>query len=142
MTEFNKINDDLSVSAQLLPEDMPAVAAAGFKMVLNNRPDGEAADQPSSNEMAVAAEAAVLAYAHQPVVGANIAETDIDGFDAIVSLAETPVLAFCRTGTRSTTLWALAQASEQDNASILATAEQAGYDLSGLADRLNQRREQ
>ena len=63
MTEFNKINDDLSVSAQLLPEDMPAVAAAGFKMVLNNRPDGEAADQPSSNEMAVAAEAAGLAYA-------------------------------------------------------------------------------
>ena len=66
----------------------------------------------------------------------------IDGFDAIVSLAETPVLAFCRTGTRSTTLWALTQASEQDNASILATAEQAGYDLSALADRLDQRRDQ
>ena len=76
------------------------------------------------------------------MVGANIAETDIDGFDAIVSLAETPVLAFCRTGTRSTTLWALTQATEQDTGSILATAEQAGYDLSKLADRLNQRREQ
>ena len=142
MTDFNKLNDDLSVSAQLLPEDMPAVAAAGFKMVLNNRPDGEAADQPSSNEMAVAAEAAGLAYAHQPVVGTNIAETDIDGFDAIVSLAETPVLAFCRTGTRSTTLWALTQATEQDNGSILASAEQAGYDLSALAERLDQRRGQ
>lgn len=142
MTDFNKLNDDLSVTAQLLPEDMPAVAAAGFKMVLNNRPDGEAADQPSSNEMAVAAEAAGLAYAHQPVVGTNIAETDIDGFDAIVSLAETPVLAFCRTGTRSTTLWALTQATEQDNGSILATAELAGYDLSALADRLDQRRSQ
>lgn len=142
MTDFNKLNDDLSVTAQLLPEDMPAVAAAGFKMVLNNRPDGEAADQPSSNEMAVAAEAAGLAYAHQPVVGTNIAETDIDGFDAIVSLAETPVLAFCRTGTRSTTLWALTQATEQDNGSIIATAELAGYDLSALADRLDQRRSQ
>lgn len=142
MTHFNKLNDDLSVTAQLLPEDMPAVAAAGFKMVLNNRPDGEAADQPSSNEMAVAAEAAGLAYAHQPVVGTNIAETDIDGFDAIVSLAETPVLAFCRTGTRSTTLWALTQATEQDNGSIIATAELAGYDLSALADRLDQRRSQ
>ncbi len=142
MTDFNKLNDDLSVTAQLLPEDMPAVAAAGFKMILNNRPDGEAADQPSSNEMAIAAEAAGLAYAHQPVVIDNIAETDIDGFDAIVSLAETPVLAFCRTGTRSTTLWALTQATEQDTGSILAAAEQAGYDLSKLADRLNQRREQ
>ena len=142
MTDFNKLNDDLSVTAQLLPEDMPAVAAAGFKMILNNRPDGEAADQPSSNEMAIAAEAAGLAYAHQPVVIDNIAETDIDGFDAIVSLAETPVLAFCRTGTRSTTLWALTQATEQDNGSIIATAELAGYDLSALADRLDQRRSQ
>ena len=48
MTDFNKLHDDLSVTAQLLPEDMPAMAAAGFKMVLNNRPDGEPADQPSS----------------------------------------------------------------------------------------------
>ena len=59
-----------------------------------------------------------------------------------VSLAEQPVLAFCRTGTRCTTLWALTQADEQDNASILANAEQAGYDLSQLADRLDQRRGQ
>ena len=76
------------------------------------------------------------------MVGSNIAETDIDGFDAIVSLADTPVLAFCRTGTRCTTLWALSQAAEQDNQSILTTAGQAGYDLSKLADRLDQRRGQ
>ena len=112
------------------------------RMVLNNRPDGEAADQPSSEEMAIAAEAAGLAYAHQPVVGNNISDIDIDGFDAIVSLADAPVLAFCRTGTRCTTLWALTQADEQDNASILTTAEQAGYDLSQLAGRLDQRRGQ
>jgi len=121
---------------------MAELDKAGFKMVINNRPDGEEEGQPTSAEMAVAAEAAGLEYAHQPVVGSNISETDIDGFDAIVSLAETPVLAFCRTGTRSTTLWALTQASEQDNANILATAEQAGYDLSALADRLDQRRNQ
>ena len=69
-----------------------------------------------------------------------ISGTDIDGFDAIVSLAETPILAFCRTGTRCTTLWALSQASELDNRTILETAAQAGYDLSGLVDRLDQRR--
>lgn len=142
MTDFKKLTDELSVSAQLQPEDMEAVAKAGFRMVLNNRPDGEADDQPSSEQMAIAAEAAGLAYAHQPVVGNNIAETDIDSFDAIVSLADTPVLAFCRTGTRCTTLWALSQADEQDNASILATAEQAGYDLSQLTGRLDQRRGQ
>lgn len=142
MTTTKKLTDTLFVTEQLQPEDMAELAKAGFKMVINNRPDGEDENQPSSAEMAAAAEAAGLEYAHQPVVGSNISETDIDGFDAIVSLAETPVLAFCRTGTRSTMLWALTQASEQDNARILATAEQAGYDLSGLVERLDQRRGQ
>ncbi len=142
MTTTNKLTDTLFVAEQLQPEDMAELAKAGFKMVINNRPDGEGENQPSSAEMAAAAEAAGLEYAHQPVVGSNISETDIDGFDAIVSLAETPVLAFCRTGTRSTMLWALTQASEQDIARILATAEQAGYDLSGLVERLDQRRGQ
>jgi sulfide:quinone oxidoreductase len=121
---------------------MAELARAGFKTVINNRPDGESEDQPSSAELAAAAEAAGLEYAHQPVVGNNITDVDIEGFDAIVSLAEQPVLAFCRTGTRCTTLWALTQADELDNASILSTAEQAGYDLSQLAGRLDQRRGQ
>ncbi|WP_290524384.1 TIGR01244 family sulfur transferase [Alcanivorax sp.] len=140
MPTTKKLTDDLFVAAQLQPQDMAELAKAGFKMVINNRPDGEADDQPSSAEMAAAAEAAGLEYAHQPVVGSNISETDIDGFDAIVSLAETPVLAFCRTGTRCTTLWALSQADELDNDTILKTAADAGYDLSGLTGRLDQRR--
>lgn len=140
MPTTKKLTDDLFVAAQLQPQDMAELANAGFKMVINNRPDGEADDQPSSAEMAAAAEAAGLEYAHQPVVGSNISETDIDGFDAIVSLAETPVLAFCRTGTRCTTLWALSQADELDNDTILKTATDAGYDLSGLVGRLDQRR--
>ena len=140
MTTPKQLTDTLYVAEQLQPEDMAELAKAGFKMVINNRPDGEAEDQPSSAEMAAAAQAAGLEYAHQPVVGSNISETDIDGFDAIVSLAETPVLAFCRTGTRCTTLWALSQADELDNDTILKTAANAGYDLSGLAGRLDQRR--
>lgn len=140
MTTTRKLTDSLFVAEQLQPQDMAELAKAGFKMVINNRPDGEAEDQPSSDEMAAAAEAEGLEYAYQPVVGSNISETDIDGFDAIVSLAETPVLAFCRTGTRCTTLWALSQADEMDNDAILSTAAQAGYDLSGLTGRLDQRR--
>ncbi|MDX1803904.1 MAG: TIGR01244 family sulfur transferase [Alcanivorax sp.] len=140
MVTIKRLTDTLSVAPQLQPGDMAELARAGFKTIINNRPDGEAADQPSSEEMEAAARAAGLEYAYQPVVGSNIAETDIDGFDAIVSLAETPVVAFCRTGTRCTTLWALTQAPEQDNNAILHTAEQAGYDLSGLLPRLDQRR--
>ncbi len=142
MATINRLTESLSVAPQLQPEDMAELARAGFKTVINNRPDGESEDQPTSAELAAAAEAAGLEYAHQPVVGNNISDVDIDGFDAIVSLAEQPVLAFCRTGTRCTTLWALTQAAEQDNASILAAAEQAGYDLSQLAGRLDQRRGQ
>lgn len=140
MADFKKLTDSLFVAAQLQPEDMQAVADAGFRMVLNNRPDGESADQPSSDDMAIAAEAAGIAYAHQPVVGSNINGVDIDGFDAIVSLADTPVLAFCRTGTRCTTLWALSQASERNNDEILAIAADAGYDLSQLEARLDSQR--
>ena len=142
MATINRLTESLSVAPQLQPEDMAELARAGFKTVINNRPDGESEDQPSSAELAAAAEAAGLEYAHQPVVGNNITDVDIDGFDAIVSLAEQPVLAFCRTGTRCTPLWALTQADELDNASILSTAEQAGYDLSQLAGRLDQRRGQ
>ncbi|EKF75764.1 hypothetical protein A11A3_02807 [Alcanivorax hongdengensis A-11-3] len=140
MVTIKRLTDTLSVAPQLRPEDMAQLAEAGFKTIINNRPDGEAEDQPSSAEMAAAAQAAGLEYAYQPVVGSNIAETDIDGFDAIVTLAETPVLAFCRTGTRCTTLWALTQAEALDNDTIVSTAQQAGYDLSGLVSRLDQRR--
>lgn len=140
MVDRKALTDELSVCGQIRPEDMAKLADAGFRTIINNRPNNEGEDQPSSSELAAAAEAAGLDYIHQPVVGGQIGDEDIDKFDALSTLAAPPVLAFCRTGTRCTHLWALSQATEKDPQELLAAAEQAGYDLSSLEPRLSERR--
>jgi len=141
MSEFKRLTDELSVAAQLRPEDMAAAKAAGFRSILNNRPDSESADQPASDEMAAQAAALGLHYHHQPVISGQITDANIEEFAKLYAAAEKPVLAFCRTGTRCTFLWALSQAPAQPLDALASQAAQAGYDLSGLMPRLQQRRE-
>src|SRR5258705_4794132 len=104
------LTDTLSVSPQLSPDDIDAAAATGFRTIINNRPDGEEPGQPRSADLAARAAAAGIAYAHIPVVPGQIGGDDIAAFGAALAAAQGKSLAFCRTGTRSTTLWALAQA--------------------------------
>jgi uncharacterized protein (TIGR01244 family) len=115
---------------QLAPTDMPACAAAGIRLIVNNRPDGEDPGQPGSAEIGAAAHAAGLAYRHIPIAG---------GFPAgpVEAMAQAlehgPVLAFCRSGTRSTWLWALARRSRgADAEALIEQAAEAGYDLRAL----------
>ncbi len=106
MSAFTKITDNFGVAPQLAPEDMSAVAAAGFKSVINNRPDFEGGPaQPSSEQMSQAASAAGLTYVHQPVNGANIQPTDVATFSSLLQTLPGPILAFCRSGARSTKLF-------------------------------------
>lgn len=119
---------------QIFPADVPALAAQGIRLVVNNRPDGEEPGQPSSADIEAAASAAGLGYRHIPVAGAFPA-------DRITAMAEAldrgPVLAFCRSGTRSTWLWALARSSRgADGRTLIHQAAQAGYDLSPLTRHL------
>ena len=139
MDSLKRLTPFIAVAAQLQPADMGALAAAGFRSVINNRPDGEGEGQPSSAEMEVAARASGLDYHHLPVVAGKIGDADIVAFGRLLALVRGPVLAFCRTGTRSTSLWALSEARHLDPAVLLATAREAGYDLSGQATRLEQR---
>ncbi|HET6307018.1 MAG TPA: TIGR01244 family sulfur transferase [Rhodopila sp.] len=132
------ITHDLSVSPQLAPEDMPSVAAAGFRAVINTRPDGEEANQPSSETIRQAAVSAGLAYVHLPVVSGRIRDADVAAFGSALQAAQGKVLAFCRSGTRAVSLWALTQAGQLPTETILAAAGTAGYDLAGLAGRLDQ----
>lgn len=100
------VTDQFAVAPQLSPTDMAAVAAAGFKSVINNRPDGEGGpSQPTSAQVEAAARAAGLEYRHQPVNGANIQQHDVDTFGELLQALPGPVLAFCRTGTRSGILY-------------------------------------
>jgi uncharacterized protein (TIGR01244 family) len=118
------------VAGQILPGDVADVVAAGVTMVVNNRPDGEEPGQPAGAEIEAAARAAGLDYRHIPVASG----IDADQVAAMAALMNAgKMLAFCRTGTRSTYLWALAARSRgMDGGAILASAAAAGYDLTPL----------
>ena len=130
----HKLTDSLSVAEQISLADLEALGAQGFRSVINNRPDGEADDQPRSADLQAAALQAGLVYRHIPVVSGDLQQAQVAAFAEALTDLPQPVLAFCRTGTRSSMLWAL-QASGAPNA-ILETALAAGYDLSALRPRL------
>lgn len=129
---LGKLTPDLSVSPQIQLEDLGALAEQGFRTLICNRPDGEGADQPSHRELAQAAGALGMTLHYLPVQPGAFDQATAQAFGEILQGAATPVLAYCRTGTRSTTLWALSQTGQQPVAELIATAQQAGYDLSWL----------
>jgi len=135
--ELKRINDRITVSGQIHPEDVSALKAAGFTTVINNRPDGESPDQPASAEIEAAAKAAGLDYVAIPLGRDGVTSEMVDKTRAALEGSDGPVFAFCRSGTRSTTLWALSQAGEMDGAEIISQAAGAGYDMSHLAAHLS-----
>ncbi|KDP94234.1 MAG: TIGR01244 family phosphatase [Alphaproteobacteria bacterium] len=130
------LDEALSASPQIAPEDLPDIAAQGFRSVISNRPDGEEPGQPSSEDLRQAAEAAGLAFAHVPVVGGAISDQDVADFREALANLPQPVFGFCRTGTRTTTLWALANVASISADDLIARAKSAGYDLGALRPRL------
>jgi len=130
------LTDKLSVSPQIQLDELSDFAKQGFRTLICNRPDGEGADQPAHQELAEAAAALGLSLHYLPVTPGQLDAASIAGFGKLLAEAPGPVLAYCRTGTRSTMLWALSQAGRQPAAELLQTAQDAGYDLSALAGRL------
>jgi uncharacterized protein (TIGR01244 family) len=128
-----RINDKISVARQPEIEAFAELAADGFKAVINNRPDGEDAQQPGSAAEKQAAADAGLAYAHIPVTGATITEADIRAFQAALANTDGPVLAHCKGGTRSLTLWVLGEVLDGRIRAdeVRAFGEQRGFDLRG-----------
>lgn len=133
MLSIRPLNDRFAVAPQIAPGDLPAIAAAGYIAIVNNRPDGEEAGQPPGVEIRAAAEAAGLAYSEAPVTNAGFAQPQLDAMTAAITAAHGPVLAYCRSGTRSCNLWALAAArAGRDPGLLVAQAGAAGYDLASL----------
>ena len=136
--DLRRIDDRISVAPQIDPEDLPAIAQAGFTAVINNRPDGEEHGQPAGEAIRAAAEAAGLAYTAIPVSG-GFSMPQIAAMAQALGAAGGPLLAFCRSGTRSSNLWALASAKAGgDPDTLIAKAAGAGYDLRGLRPALEQ----
>ena len=134
--DARKLTDALSVAPQLTVDDLAEVARLGFKTGINNRPDGEAQGQPSAAALGAKARQLGLVYHYQPVVSGAMTEEDVIAFRQLLASAAQPVLAFCRSGTRCTNLWAFASAGELGENDIIGAAARAGFDLSGLRGRL------
>jgi len=133
MTEFRHVTDELSVAPQISIEDVAEAKRQGFKAIICNRPDAEDPAQPSAAEMAAAAKAAGLTYAHIPVRGSP-GPAEVEAMRQAVEAAEGPVLAYCRSGTRSITTWSIGQAMSgaRSRGELLGLGRAAGYDLSGV----------
>jgi sulfide:quinone oxidoreductase len=139
------LTPDLSISTQLSAADIACAATLGFRAIINNRPDAEERGQPTSAELAAVAAEHGLDYAHLPVIPGKIASDAGPAFAALLHAHGKPALAFCRTGNRSTTLWALAQAGNgaptaPSVSAIIEAAHSAGFNLATLHAKLEAQR--
>ena len=133
--DIRRITPDYAVSPQIAPDDVPDIAAAGFKTVICNRPDSEVPIELSSEVMRIAVEAAGLRFVENPVTHPTMTPERIA--TQADAMAEGPALAYCASGTRSSILWSLAQAGQMPADDIISATARAGYDLSALRPRLD-----
>ncbi len=134
--EIKTISNGFSVSPQIVADDVKEIAKRGFRSIVCNRPDGEGADQPTFEEISNAAKEAGLEVRYQPIVSGKVSDDDARDFGRLFDELPKPVFAYCRTGTRSTTLWSLSQAATLDTSEILRATKAAGYDMGGVVRRI------
>jgi sulfide:quinone oxidoreductase len=130
------LSSQISVSPQITAADVKALANLGYRSIICNRPDGEGADQPTFEEIENAAKAAGLEARYIPIVQGTVQDSDAEAFAKAMDELPKPALAYCRTGTRSVTLWSLSQANRLSVADILAASKGAGYDMAGVVRRI------
>src|SRR5215469_5168691 len=127
------LSSGVSAAGALDRADIDALASAGVRTIVNNRPDGEDPGQLPAAEAQRLAEAHGIAYHHIPVTAATLSRADVDAFAAVLRDAPAPVVAHCRSGTRSALLWALTRLRDGgDPLSLIAAAARHGIDIAGL----------
>ncbi|MDB4111813.1 bifunctional protein tyrosine phosphatase family protein/NAD(P)/FAD-dependent oxidoreductase [Yoonia sp.] len=134
--DIKKLTPEISVAPQITPADMKAIKDQGFRAIICNRPDGEGADQPTFKEIEAEATKHGLDAAYLPIVAGKVGDDDADCFADLMTELPGPVLAYCRTGTRSAILWSLTQAETLNVAQILSVTKAAGYDMAGVVRRI------
>ncbi|WP_170406163.1 bifunctional protein tyrosine phosphatase family protein/NAD(P)/FAD-dependent oxidoreductase [Ruegeria arenilitoris] len=134
--ELRIISPKFTVSPQITVDDVRTISAQGYRSIICNRPDGEGADQPSFKEIAAAAEAAGIEARYVPVQSGMVKDQDVAAFGEALEDVQRPVLAYCRTGTRSATLWSFHEAKKRPMSEILMATKAAGYDMNGVARRI------
>lgn len=130
--QLNKIIEDYVVSEQVTPDDIKHIKEAGFKTIFCNRPDNEENNQVTVASIKKIAEENGLKFIYQPVIGGQITQADVDQFSDYYDDSEKPIFAYCRTGTRSSMLWALSESGKRSVEEILNLTSKAGYNLRNL----------
>jgi uncharacterized protein (TIGR01244 family) len=130
MSDFRRVTDQFTTAPQISVADVAEAARLGYSTIINNRPDGEAPGQPTSLEIAQAADDAGLEYFHIPVIGMP-GQAQVEQMREAVKAAKGPVLAYCRSGTRTINTWALGQAMDGacSTDELVQLGRDAGYDL-------------
>jgi uncharacterized protein (TIGR01244 family) len=130
MSDFRQVTPSFWASPQIGLADVAEAQARGIGLIVNNRPEGEAEDQVPGADIEAAARAAGLDYLAIPVAPGGFSEEQVHAMASALAAATGPVLAYCRSGTRSTLLWSLAQAhGGRAPDEIAADAARAGYDV-------------
>lgn len=135
---FRTLTPDIMVAPQIAVGDVAIAAAQGVTLIINNRPDGESADQTPGAVIEAEARAAGLDYVAIPVTHAGFSQTQVDAMVKALEGCDGNILAYCRSGTRSCLLWSLARAQQGDDPEALsAVAADAGYDLTPVRAMLD-----
>lgn len=135
---FTRLDDQVSVAAQIAPADVAVAAAMGTRLIVNNRPDGEEPGQPDGAAIEAAAAVAGIDYIAIPVTHSGFSHAQLEAMNAALDHTDGQVLAYCRSGTRSTYLWALAKAGRgADPHELAGKAAEAGYDLTSIRPMLD-----
>jgi len=138
--DVHKLSQTYSVSPQIVPEDVKTLAGAGFKSIMCNRPDGEELGQPEFEQIAEQARQEGLEIRWVPITSGGMSQSDLNDFRAALLEMPSPMLAYCRSGTRCTMLWVITQHGALPDEEILSATQAAGYDMSGLMFQLQQQR--
>ncbi|GGD33153.1 TIGR01244 family sulfur transferase [Croceicoccus pelagius] len=133
MSQFRQIDDTIYASPQITVDEIADAKALGVTLIVNNRPEDESPDQTPGAEIEATAKAAGIEYIAIPITHAGFGQGQVDAMREALDKAEGPVLAYCRSGTRSTLLWALAEAKAGKNPAVISSkASGAGYDVSPI----------
>lgn len=134
--DIRAITPDYAVSPQIEPTDLPAIKAAGYVTVIDNRPDGEIPPHLQTDAMRAAAEALGLVFVANPVIGGMLTMDNVAQQGAAIAASRGPVLAYCASGNRSSIVWALSQAGKRPVDELIALPARFGYQLEHLRPQI------
>jgi sulfide:quinone oxidoreductase len=131
--QLKPVNEKFLVADQITLDDLNTIAAQGIRTLICNRPDSELTDQPMFAEVSERARQLGITAHYLPVVHATINSGDVRKFTALLQTADEPVLAFCRSGLRSMTLWSLSRMQQgEDTTTVVSQAKNSGFDFSNM----------